>query len=250
MDLNLSGKTALVIGASQGIGFSIVERLLEEGAAVFACSRSGNNLAEAKRKLMKNNESAKFEWFICDASSDSARLTISNFLHGRHIDLVFVVAGSGSPSNKPLGESIHIGLKQNLIPLIGTIEACLEYLEKSPVPSVTFISSIAGTEFIGAPLEYALAKSAAHLVIRDLSKKNQKIRFNAVAAGNVNSENSVWRHRLINEPELVDLRNVPLYRLGTPEEISAMAVFIGSPASSFVTGTVVVVDGGQTNSFL
>ena len=116
--------------------------------------------------------------------------------------------------------------------------------------SILCISSICGLAALGAPVTYSAAKAALNATVRGLARPlaAEGIRINALAPGNILFEGGTWARKLAEAPEAVAAmlaRDVPLQRLGTVEEIADIAAFLASPKASFITGTVVVADGGQ-----
>ena len=113
-----------------------------------------------------------------------------------------------------------------------------------------FISSIAGLEAFGAPVDYSTAKSALLAFSKNLARKvATKVRVNVVAPGNINFPGGSWDEKIKLDPKRVkDIieSTVPMNRFGTPEEIADAALFICSERAKFITGSVLVVDGGQT----
>jgi 3-oxoacyl-[acyl-carrier protein] reductase len=115
------------------------------------------------------------------------------------------------------------------------------------------ISSICGSAALGAPLAYSAAKAALNSYVRGINRvlSPQGVRVNGLAPGNVLFDGSSWEGRLRDQPQVVHemlQREVSQQRLGNPQEIANVAAFLCSPKSSFVSGEVVVVDGGQLRS--
>ena len=117
--------------------------------------------------------------------------------------------------------------------------------------NLLFIASITGLEAFGAPVDYSTAKAALIAFSKNLARKMgpRGVRVNALAPGNVIFPGGDWDQKKTDDPARVEgmLRaSVPLARFGTPEEIGAAAAFLLSPRAAFITGTCLVVDGGQT----
>jgi len=139
--------------------------------------------------------------------------------------------------------------------LVGSMELAREaapHLRRS-CGSMVFVGSIAGVEDIGAPPAYAAAKAALHAAMKALARlMAPDVRVNAVAPGNVRFPGGSWERKLAEQPQQVDQMiraHVPMQRFGTPEEIARVVAFLASSAASFITGSCVVVDGGQTRSW-
>ena len=115
------------------------------------------------------------------------------------------------------------------------------------------ISSIAGINYLGAPTDYSIAKSSLITLCKNLSYKlSPQIRVNVVAPGNIIFENGSWDKKLKEDMESINAiikNNVPLQRFGKPEEVASLVTFVSSEKAQFITGSVLVVDGGQTVNF-
>ena len=119
--------------------------------------------------------------------------------------------------------------------------------------SILYISSIAGLEVIGAPVQYSVAKAALIAYMKNLSRLlgKQKIRVNAVCPGNIYFKDGTWDIRMQeNKQGVLDMldKNVPLNRFASTEEIADLVTFLSSERASFITGSCIVSDGGQTIS--
>ena len=116
---------------------------------------------------------------------------------------------------------------------------------------VVCISSICGLEVIpAAPITYSAAKAALHAYVRGIARPlgKQGIRINAIASGNILFEGSIWSKKMSNNIEEVRSmlhQNVALNRLGTPQEVANLVVYLASDMASFATGGVWTLDGGQ-----
>ncbi|MCJ9700932.1 SDR family NAD(P)-dependent oxidoreductase [Bradyrhizobium sp. SHOUNA76] len=119
--------------------------------------------------------------------------------------------------------------------------------------AIVCISSIAGMAALGAPVTYYAAKAALNATVRGLARPLalEGIRINAVAPGNILSADGTWARKIAENKHAVDdmlQREVALRRLGTPEEIADVVTFLASPRAAFITGSVMVADGGQLRS--
>jgi 3-oxoacyl-[acyl-carrier protein] reductase len=116
--------------------------------------------------------------------------------------------------------------------------------------AIVCVSSICGLAALGAPVTYSAAKAALNATVRGLARPlaHEGIRINAVAPGNILFDGGTWARKLAeNKSDVEDMlaREVPLRRLGTPGEIADVVAFLASPRAAFITGTVIVADGGQ-----
>jgi 3-oxoacyl-[acyl-carrier protein] reductase len=117
--------------------------------------------------------------------------------------------------------------------------------------SIVYISSIAGVEVIGAPIHYSVAKASLMAFAKNLSKKlaRNNIRTNVICPGNIYFEEGTWDFKLRkNREEVLEMidKTVPMNRFATPEEIANLALFLASERASFITGSTIIADGGQT----
>jgi len=137
----------------------------------------------------------------------------------------------------------------------GTL-SCLRIFEnalKKAGGNAILVSSIAGLESIGAPTAYSVAKSALIALGRELSRKwAPDIRINVVAPGNIMAEGGTWDAKMKENSDAVQQmvqQKVPLQRFGTPREVADLILFLSSEKAAFITGSCLVIDGGQTTSF-
>ena len=170
------------------------------------------------------------------------------------LDILICNVGSGRslPAIEETAAEWERMLRLNLYSAALMVRAAASLLERGG-GSVVCISSICGLEALGCPLAYAAAKAALNSYVRGAARPLAKraIRINAVAPGNVIFPGSIWEQKLSEAPAQVEEmlnREVSLARLGSAEEISACVAFLASSRASFMTGEVVVVDGGQVRS--
>jgi 3-oxoacyl-[acyl-carrier protein] reductase len=248
MNLDLEGKTALISGSSKGIGLSIATCLHNEGCNVVLNSRNSNSL-----KKISENMGGTTSYFSADVTKNSQCKKLVNHTIKKfgNIDILICNVGDGK-SPKP-GEEKLSDLKKmfdiNLNSTVNLITESLPSLKKTS-GSIVCISSIAGIEITDAPIPYSIAKSALNSYVKNSSKPLAKfgIRINAIAPGNILFKGSVWEKKLQkNKTRVLDMisKKVAMNRFGTPEEIANLTAFVASPLASFVTGNILVADGGQ-----
>ncbi len=249
MDLDLANKNVLIIGASGGIGSAIVNTFNEEGANLFLV---GRNLIKLKR-LSKSLHSENKNIFIeqCDVLDTSSLIRLYNKIKKLNLKFHTLVLniGDGKSINKAVTSKSHwekvwdVNFNTSLYP----IRHFLPVMNKNS--SIIFVSSIAGIKTIGAPTDYSVAKAGIIALARNLALKlAPNIRVNCIAPGNIFFKGGNWESKLkINKTHVLNMikNNVPLKRFGTPEEIANTVIFLASKRSSFITGEVLVVDGGQ-----
>jgi 3-oxoacyl-[acyl-carrier protein] reductase len=173
--------------------------------------------------------------------------------YGR-LDILVCNVGSGrsvAPGQETAEEWERV-LRLNLSSATNAVEALRPLLEKGR-GSIVCVSSICGAEALGAPVTYSAAKAALNAYVRNAARPLAAagVRINAVAPGNLLFEGSVWQERLQKDPAAVQAmleRDVALRRLGTAREIADVVAFLASSRAAFATGSVFVVDGGQSRS--
>jgi len=248
MNLDLEGKTAIVTGSSRGIGFAIARSLLAEGCRVMINGRNEEALTEAAEALGGEVTACSGD---VSKREDCDRLVAAAHRLDARLDIVVCNVGSGR--SVPPGEETEDHWREmfahNLTSTTNMVAAAETALSTSK-GSVVCVSSICGLEVLGAPVPYAAAKAALNAYVRNAARPlaRRGVRINAVAPGNVLFEGSVWDHKLRNEADAVNAmldHEVALGRLGTPEEIADAVTYLASPRASFMTGSIMVVDGGQ-----
>ena len=258
MDLELSGKVAIVTGGSRGLGFAAARALIGEGASVVVCARGAETLARAAADLQQSAVSgARVAFVAADVSREAGTqkvidTAISEF--GR-IDVVVNNVGSakGAGLEATTDADWQDALDQTLFPAIRMSRLAVPHLRKQGGGAIVIVSSIFGRESGGRmtynavkAAEISLAKSLAQQLARD------RIRVVSVAPGSTLFEGGSWWKRQQADPEGIAkfvAQELPFGRFGKPEEIGAAIAFLASPKASWISGTTVVVDGCQSRMF-
>lgn len=257
MDLGLKGKRVLVTGSSRGIGFAIAKGFLSEKAKVVFTSRNQADLDSLKQKLTREFPDEIFITHSCDFTiSKSVRHLKADVLQlWGGLDILIANVGSGKSVNDPIPNEKHFNLviNNNFSPSVIAVREFLPLLVESK-GNILFISSIAGIEAIGAPIDYSVAKSAIISFAKNLSCKIAEygIRVNCIAPGNIYFKGGTWDEKLKADSSKVNkyiASVVPMKRFGIPEEIAMPSLFLCSDRASFITGALLCVDGGQTKVF-
>jgi 3-oxoacyl-[acyl-carrier protein] reductase len=248
MDLRLRGLRALVTGGTKGIGRAIVDTLAEEGASIALCARTEPDVTATVTKLRQNG--ATVTGGALDVADGDALAQWADEAAAELGGLDIVVA---NVSALAIGDEEADWRKSFDVDMLGTVRlvnAALPYLERSDAPSIVTVSSVSGREIDFAAGPYGVFKAALIHYTQGLAYQlaAKGIRANTVSPGNTYFPGGVWENIEHNNPELFEqaLALNPTGRMATPQEIARAAVFLASPAASFVSGTNLVVDGALT----
>lgn len=251
MNLDLNGKTAFVTGSSQGIGLAIARAMHSQGCRVVLNGREQAELTVAVTSLPGSFAIAG------DMTDPAEAVRVVSEVLGQlgHLDILVCNVGSGQsvpPGDETASEWQRV-FAVNLWSTTNTIEAARSALAASR-GVIICISSICGLETIpGAPVTYSVAKAALNAYVKGISRPLGKlgVRINAVAPGNVLFDGSVWSRKMAENPAAVQSmleKEVALSRLGTPEDIANLVIYLASSISAFATGSVWTLDGGQVRT--
>jgi NAD(P)-dependent dehydrogenase (short-subunit alcohol dehydrogenase family) len=256
---DLAGQVGFVTGAASGLGLAYAEVLAAHGARVVMTDIDEAGLAREAARLAGTG--AAIDTAVVDVGDAGAlRAAIDGAAqrHGR-LDIAFANAGiSAGPgfALKPEGELANVApemwervLRVNLTSVFQTIQLAAAHMKPRRYGRIVVTSSIGGTR--AEPLvgyAYAATKAAIINLVRQAAMELAPfdVLVNAIAPGPFLT--NIAGGRLHREPEARAkfAAMVPLGRLGMPEEIKGLALLLASPAGSFITGTVIPIDGGTT----
>ncbi len=250
MDLELSGKKALVSAGHKGIGLFVARRLLEEGAAVAICCRRDDDLATALEELSSMGTATGS---VCDFSDpDAVREWVER--SAEVLGGVDICVGNASASSQH-GEGPEPWRASFDVDILGTamfFEAAKPFLDRSDAAAIVQIATITAIEHHDVPINpsYGASKAATINLIAQLAQRwgADGIRANTVSPGPILIENGRWDDIRGRRPEIYERDRLmhPQERMGTGDEIADVVTFLASPRASWVTGANVVVDGGYT----
>jgi 3-oxoacyl-[acyl-carrier protein] reductase len=243
LDLGLSGRTAIVCGASSGIGLGIAESLAGEGA---------NVVMFARRQELLEQEAARIGGLPVtgDVTSrdDLERLVTATVDTHGGIDIL--VNNSGGPPRTTAAEldaeKVEAAVALLLVSVVRLTGLCLPYLERSPAGRIVNVTSSSVREPIDSlALSNAVRPGVvgwAKTLARELGPKG--ITVNCLAPGRIDTDRV--REVYPDGPSEDDLATIPLRRLGTTREIGDVVTFLCSERASYVSSTVMLVDGALT----
>src|ERR1035437_26077 len=257
MNLQLTDRVALVAGSSRGIGRAIAETFLREGARVVITGRTVDSLEATRLALTQSGATDRVLSFAGDLADDSVLVALRKRVEDFWGPIEILVANIGS-GRGAVGWQLERAewdrlFEMNFWITQRMLNKFLPPMVENGRGSVVLISSIAGAEGIRAPIPYSVAKAGLILLAKNLARElaPNSVRINAVAPGNVLFPGGTWEHHLSqrNAEVLQYIKNeVPMNRFGRPEEIADAVAFLASDRASFITGTCLIADGGQTRS--
>jgi NAD(P)-dependent dehydrogenase (short-subunit alcohol dehydrogenase family) len=247
---DLTGRVALVTGATRGIGRSIAEELARAGAKVAIGSRKAEACESTRRELEQQGYSVLARPCNVSRKDDLRSLVDAALARWGRIDIV-VANAAANPYYGPLAavpdEAFDKIMANNVKSVLWLAAMTLPGMAERGGGSFIAVGSIGGlvaSTVIGA---YGLSKAALHHLVRNLAAEwgPKNVRVNAIAPGLVKTEfaRALWE----DEKRAAErIQATPLRRLGEPRDIGGVAVFLASDAAAFITGQCIVADGGVT----
>ncbi len=247
----LEGKTAIITGAADGIGFAISQAMAREGAHVFMGDINDDKGGAAAAGLVRDGGKATFVHCDVAVEADIANLVAQAAGTG-HVDILVnnaAIAIGGMPLHEMTDEQWHRLLAVNLTSVFRGTKHALPHMLRQKSGSVISMASAQGHIGLDGWTAYAGAKGAVMSMMRQLAVEfgPHNIRFNSISPGTINTP--------MNEQVIADLgehvarawvKMHPIGRIGKPEEVAEAAVYLASDAAGFTTGTDLRVDGGLT----
>jgi NAD(P)-dependent dehydrogenase (short-subunit alcohol dehydrogenase family) len=245
MELELGGKRVVVTGASKGIGRSIAEGFLKEGARVAICARDRATLDATATELAALGE---IHARPADMSEPDAPAAFIDWAAAELGGLDIVVSNVSSMAST----DYRAAFRTDIDGAVSLARTAFGHMADDAGANVIFIGSRAGS--VGVPWlqAYAAVKAATVSIAKSMALEvaRRGIRVNVVSPGDVQFPGGNWERTEQDNPRLYQaiVKENPFRRLARPEEIADVVVFLASPRASFVTGANILADGGATRS--
>lgn len=259
MDLELTGRVALVTGASRGIGRGIARALAAEGCDLAIVGRTAEPLERAAAEIAAETGSRVLP-VAADVTAPDAAERLVERTRAEYGALDVLVSNAGGNRRKPFEETTDQDwrelLELNLLSGLRLARRALPALRERGGGSIIFIASLFGRETGGPGLSlYNASKSAvisaARIMALELAASG--IRVNSVAPGSILHPGGSWDRRVRAAPDGLAgwiEANLPLGRFGSVEEVASLVAFLASPRASLITGACLAADGGQGRSLI
>jgi NAD(P)-dependent dehydrogenase (short-subunit alcohol dehydrogenase family) len=250
---DVSDKTALVTGGSRGIGLMIARGLLQAGARVIVSSRKAPELEATAAELTSIGDCAAIP---ADISTREGATALAEQVQERFPQLNILVNNAGVTWGAPLEEFPSSGWARAMntnvqgvfdltVALLPALRAAATDQDPARVVNIGSIDGLRVPEFEN--YSYGASKAAVHMLTRHLAKRlaPEHITVNAIAPGPFPSKMTAFMLDDADRRELV-AQSVPLARIGRPDDAAGLTIFLCSRAGSYLTGTVIPLDGGIT----
>ena len=256
MDLGLTGKVAMVSGASRGIGKAIAQGLAAEGCRVSVCARGQEALEQTAEEI--RSRGGEVLATALDVSNESeAKGWVEATRQGcGAIDILVNNVGGSRPGGNldASGEDWHKGFALNFFSALDLCRLVVPAMREQKSGCVINISSIYGREW-GGPMTYNASKAAMISLSKEMARElaPHGVRVNSVAPGSILFPGGSWERRQQENPDGIAAfvkAELPAGRFGTVEEVADVVVFLASGRANWVSGACITVDGCQSRSLI
>lgn len=245
----LDGQLALVTGGSAGIGRAIARELLGLGAAVLIVARDGTALEHARDELADEFPDGDVRGLIADVADDEQRREVLDWVEDQGEGLNILVNNAGGNLSRASIDYAEDEWREIFeVNLFSAFELCRHaypLLTKHAGSSIVNVGSVSGQTHVRTGAPYGMSKAALHQLTRNLAVEwaEDGVRVNSVAPWYIRTRRTSGA---LADPDYLDevLLRTPMGRIGEPEEVAAAVAFLCLPASSYITGECIAVDGG------
>lgn len=246
----LDGQVALVTGASKGIGLACARELAALGADLLLVARDEDHLESVRAELAEEFSGRDVLAFAADLADGEQRLELFDWIADLESPLSLLVNNAGGNVRKPSALDFSLDEVRALIELnvLSAFELCqlaYPHLAAHGNAAIVNIGSVSGLTHVRTGAPYGLTKAALTQLTKNLACEwaGDGIRVNAVAPWYIRTQRT---EGALADPDYLDevLARTPMGRIGEPEEVASAVAFLCLPASSYVTGECIAVDGG------
>ncbi|KRG38916.1 tropinone reductase [Stenotrophomonas panacihumi] len=245
----LDGQTALVTGASAGIGLAITRELLGLGADVLMVARDADMLEQVRDELQDEFPARALHGLSADVSDEEDRRAVLDWVED-HVDglhlLINNAGGNVTRAAVDYTEDEWRGIfETNLYSAFELSRYAHPLLTRHATSAIVNVGSVSGLTHVRSGAPYGMSKAAMHQMTRNLAAEwaEDGVRVNAVAPWYIRTRRTSGP---LSDPDYYEqvLERTPMRRIGEPEEVAAAVAFLCLPASSYITGECIAVDGG------
>jgi len=262
MDLGLRGKRALVCASSKGLGLAIAETLAAEGSQLFICARSNEELASAAKRIAKQYD-VRVEYLAVDLSQPEAVEKLAAAVNEKYSGIDILINNVGGPAPTLAGETTleqwQIGFQQIFLSATMLSQKFLPAMKAQNFGRIITVTSLSAVE----PIERLAVSNAMRAAITGYTKTLSRevashgVTVNTIMPGIIHTQRIENLRQNLAERQGTTLgdemrrtaENIPMKRLGRPEEFAAAVAFIASTKASYISGANLPVDGGARNSW-
>jgi 3-oxoacyl-[acyl-carrier protein] reductase len=258
MDLDLTDRIAIVTGSSRGLGLATARALAAEGCRLCLCARTEERLQDAATEVRTAaGDNSRVLPVVADVTTaEGAQQVVDRTVEafgGLDIVVNNVGGGAGGALPETTDEQWQDAIQQTLLSSVRVSRAAVPHLQRRGSGVIVMIASIYGRE-AGGRMTYNAVKAAQISLAKSMSQQlaSSNIRVLSVSPGSIVFEGGSWWKRQQADPAGIAeflKREIPFGRFGTPEEVANVVAFLCSERASWVSGTSVVVDGGQSRAF-
>ena len=245
----LDGQAALITGASAGIGLAVAREFARLGAEVLMVARDEALLASAAADIEEDVDGAVVRYFAADVSDAEQRQEIFDWIADLESPLSILVNNVGTNIRKATLELNQVDfatvLDSNVHAVFEMSRLAHAFLKQHGSASIVNIGSVSGLTHVRTGPLYGLSKAAVHQLSVNLACEwaSDGIRVNSVAPWYIRTRRT---SEALSNPDYFEevISRTPMKRIGEPEEVAAAVAFLAMPASSYITGECIAVDGG------